>query len=191
MDGISAFLQKWRVKLGHVFALVIIAFAEPSLSFLIAGTVVSLLGEAIRIYSAGTIVKDEKLTRSGPYAFTRNPLYLGSFFMSLGFCIAAGNIYVLAAFFVFFFSVYYATILREETFLSRKFGEDFETFRREVPRFLPRLSPLPGAGHTSFDWAQVSRNKEYEGLAATLAILAILWAMGLSGWDIPRLLGLT
>ena len=190
MENVLAALQKWRVRLGHLFALVVLACARPETSFLIAGTIVSLAGEAIRIYSAGTILKDETLARSGPYAFTRNPLYLGSFLMSLGFCIAAANIYLLALFFVFFFSVYYATIYREEQFLKGRFGAEYEAFCRDVPRFFPRLSPAPGATRASFDWSQVRKNKEYEGLAATLVILAILWAMGLTGWNVPEMLGL-
>ncbi len=186
MDGVSAFLQKWRVRLGHLFAVCIVVFATPRLSTLAAGTVTALIGEAIRIYSAGVIDKNTTLSRTGPYAYTRNPLYLGSFFMYLGFCIASGNVYITASFFIFFFVVYYATILREEAFLRGKFGERYEVFCAEVPRFFPRPVPTRGEGTARFEWRRMMGNKEHEGLIATVVILALMWGMWFAGWTVIK-----
>lgn len=185
LEKTTIFLQKWRVRLGHVFGLLIIIFARPETKWLIVGAIVSLAGEAVRVVSAGSIMKDQKLSISGPYARTRNPLYFGSFLMYLGLCLAANNIWVTAAYFPFFFAVYYATIYREEKFLAEKFGAEYDAFKAAVPRFLPRLKPAKGAeAGGGFSFPLAMKNKEYEALAAVIVTLGALWAMGLTGWTI-------
>jgi protein-S-isoprenylcysteine O-methyltransferase Ste14 len=182
MENLTIILQKWRVRLGHMFSLAILLFAQPTVAFAAAGTAVTILGLAIRMAAAGCIQKDQVLSRHGPYAFTRNPLYLGSFFMVLGFCIAAGNHWVTAVFFPFFLGIYFATIYREEQFLRGRFGNDYARFCAEVPRFFPRLTPAARGGGW-FSLRQAMDNREYEGAGAALVILAILWAMALTGFS--------
>jgi hypothetical protein len=189
MECAAKFLQKRRVRLGHLFAVVVLVFARPRLEFLIAGTAIALAGEAVRIASAGYILKDKQLSIAGPYAFTRNPLYVGSFFMYLGFCVAASNIYVAAAFPPFFFVVYYATILREEAYLKEAFGADYEKFCSEVPRFFPRPRRPASSGADAgggFSFAQASKNKEYEAVIAVAVILGALWIMYLLKWHLIK-----
>lgn len=166
------------MRLGHLFTLALLFFATPEIGWLAAGTVLSLLGLAVRVAAAGCIHKDETLSRSGPYAFVRNPLYVGSFMMYLGFCVASGNVYIVAAFLPFFGVVYFATILREEAFLSEKFGEEFARFKREVPRFLPRVTPAAPLEKGWFGLQQAMKNREYEGMVAAVAVLCILWILG-------------
>lgn len=191
MVRVQEILQKWRVRLGHLFALAIIFFAKPQMEFLVAGTLLTAAGEALRIYSAGIINKDQTLSRLGPYSRVRNPLYLGSFIMSLGFCVAASNHYVtLIAYPLFFFPVYYSTIFREEAFLSGKFGDEYGRFCREVPRFFPSLRAAEGGGRAEFSWDQVKKNKEYEGLAAAVAIIIILWVMWALKWTFMGAIGI-
>ena len=184
MESATKFLQKWRVRLGHLFAILALALARPvHLRYLAAGTAVALAGEAVRIASAGYIQKDKTLSRTGPYAYTRNPLYLGSFLMYLGFCVAASNLYVIAAYIPFFFIIYYATIYREETYLKDAFGADYEQFKKETPRFFPRLLPARGNGAGGgFSFSQAAKNREYEGLIAIVIITGALWAMHFARW---------
>ena len=185
MEKIQIFLQKWRVRLGHLFGIVLLIFSRPEMRWLIAGTAVALAGEAIRIVSAGCIQKDTDLSVSGPYAFTRNPLYLGSFLMYLGFCIAASNGVVLAVFPPFFFIVYYATIFREEAYLSGAFGEKYAKYCSEVPRFFPGIrSSRAEGGALRFSLARAMGNREYEAMIAVVVILGLLWAMGLTGFRV-------
>lgn len=183
MEKILIFLQKRRVRIGHVFAVVILVFARPQPEWLAVGTALALAGEAIRVVSAGYIRKDTALSASGPYAFTRNPLYLGSFLMYLGFCVASANVFVLAAYFPFFFVVYYAAIVREEACLGSAFGEEYAKYCREVPRFFPRLRPCcrPAGGSLPFSFAQTVKNREYEAMIAAVVVLGLLWAMWLTG----------
>lgn len=184
VEKIMIFFQKWRVKLGHAFTIVLLFCAgPPHYRELIAGTAIALAGEAVRIAAAGLIRKDESLSRSGLYAYVRNPLYVGSFLMYLGFCVASGSVWIMIAFLPFFFIVYLATILREESFLRDKFGAEYDKFTAEVPRFMPRLSAAPGATPLNFSWKQAAANKEYEGAIATALVLGVLWAMGAAGFS--------
>jgi protein-S-isoprenylcysteine O-methyltransferase Ste14 len=188
METTTKFLQKWRVRLGHLFAIAALVCAKPTdIRYLAAGTAIALFGESIRIASAGYIQKDKTLSRSGPYAFTRNPLYVGSFLMYLGFCIAASNVYVIGAYVPFFFVIYYATIYREETYLREAFGAEYEKFCAEVPRFFPRLWPAHGSGSGGgFSFAQAAKNREYEGAIAIAIITVALWAMYFAKWHLIK-----
>jgi protein-S-isoprenylcysteine O-methyltransferase Ste14 len=182
VEKTQMFLQKWRVRLGHMFGIVVVVFARPHMEWLLAGTTLALAGEAIRVYSSGCIRKDTALSMAGPYAFTRNPLYVGSFLMYLGFCIAAANWIVLAVYFPFFFITYYATIFREEMFLRGVFKDAYNEYCKAVPRFFPRFRRLQkSADGLDFSFAQVMKNREYEAAIAIVIILALLWVMGLTG----------
>ena len=175
MDNITRFLQKWRVRLGHLFVLVLLIVAAPNLRAAAAGTVLVLIGAGLRVLSAGYIEKDEVLSLRGPYAHVRNPLYVGSFVMYLGFCFASGRPLIVVAYLPFFFCIYFATIFREEAFLTTKFGDRFAEYVRRVPRFLPRPTPAYKGGRGVFAWSQVWANREYEGLIAAIVILSLLW----------------
>ncbi|MEW5947118.1 MAG: isoprenylcysteine carboxylmethyltransferase family protein [bacterium] len=169
----ARFIQRWRVRLGHVFAVALVAAASPTGESLAAGCAVALAGAAYRVYAAGFIAKNEALSRSGPYARTRNPLYFGSFVMYLGFSVASGSAYVLAAFLPFFFVVYFTTIRLEEEYLRGRFGVEFEEYAGAVPQFFPALRARGGV-RGAFRWERVRANREYEGAAGCAVVIAAL-----------------
>lgn len=169
------FLTKWRVKLGHIFTLFLLFFASPDTLSLLAGGAVALAGEAFRVYSAGCIDKNQALARTGPYRWTRNPLYFGSFLLFSGFSVASGNYVIIAVFLPAFYLVYGATISVEEKFLRGKFGADFEVFAVETPRFFPAFS-FSRKGGGGFRWSQVKLNHEYEGAAGFVVVFGLLCA---------------
>ena len=117
-------------------------FARPGLLTLSIGLPVILLGEVIRIYASGYIYKGKEITMDGPYSLTRNPLYLGNFFLGLGFSIAAGNVFFPIIFIILFFFIYHATIEQEEAFLSNKFGEVYAHYKAKTSRFFPTPSSI-------------------------------------------------
>jgi hypothetical protein len=130
----------------------------------------------LRGYAAGYVRKNAELTRTGPYAHTRNPLYLGSMMIAFGFAGAAGSWLILAALAALFAAIYWPTIKSEEAFLRDKFA-GFETYAANVPRLLPRLTPAQTddvAG--SFSSKLYLHHREYQasmGAAAIYAALAI------------------
>lgn len=139
-----------------------------------AGAAVSLVGLLIRAWASGHIRKNDELATSGPYAYTRNPLYLGSFVLGLGFTIASGR-WVLGLLFVILFLGIYLPVMRVESgTLAQLFGEDFQRYAQVVPLFFPRATPFRTAeSATGFDRSLYIRYREYR---AALGLL-IAWAL--------------
>ena len=125
-------------------ALLLLIFAKPNLPGMIVGILLVLLGEGIRIWAAGHLQKNETLTLTGPYAYVKNPLYIGSILITTGFCILADNIYILALA-TFMFCFHYIPYKKkvEADRLQRIFGSRFEDYDQKVPDYLPRRTPYP------------------------------------------------
>jgi protein-S-isoprenylcysteine O-methyltransferase Ste14 len=137
---------------------------------------VAIVGLVIRGFAAGHLRKHQQLAISGPYAFTRNPLYLGSVFLAAGFSVASHSwisTLLLAAYLAIFYPV---VIRREQSELKAHYGDAFVEYSARVPAFWPRLSPaMPST--EKFSWPLYRKNREYEasiGLAVAMAILLIL-----------------
>jgi protein-S-isoprenylcysteine O-methyltransferase Ste14 len=178
---------------------VYLVFARPTADRLLAGATVLAVGCLIRAWAAGTIQKDRVLTTGGPYAYTRNPLYLGTLFVGLGVVVAGGQIAFLIAFLTFFAAIYGRTMLREQKYLENIFGEPYREYARTVPLFVPRLrvyrtrqEPEPGRGDGSalhwpapgegFSVERYRSNREYQVLiGAGLSFLALVLKLVLDG----------
>ena len=133
----------------------------------------------MRAWAAGQLQKNKELTVSGPYAHTRNPLYLGSFLVGLGVTVAGGVWAFALLFLVFFFVVYRRTMDRESVALEAHFGEPFVRYREAVPVFIPRITPYRpatelGQTPTRFSLDRYLRNKEWEAALGALAGFAFL-----------------
>ena len=131
-----------KIRLRAAWAMVplYLFFARPTVTLMVAGLVVALAGVLIRGWAAGSIRKNKVLTTHGPYAFTRNPLYFGSFLIGIGFGIASGEWWIFGLFLVFFFVIYGKTMRREEKRLAELFGDEFDRYASAVPRFVPRFA---------------------------------------------------
>ncbi len=141
------------------------------------GSVLSTLGQLIRIWASGHIEKTHTLATGGPYAHTRNPLYVGSVLMALGLLVAAGHpISVTAG--LAYLVVFYPVIIREEAkFLRGKFPSEYHDWAKHVPLFFPRLSP-GGPRESKFQTARLMANREWRSVLG-LALLAafMLWRL--------------
>ena len=137
----GTWIQRWRVPLGFVCAAAFVFFARPTLRMLLIGGSVSVLGLAVRAWAAGHIRKNAQLATSGPYAFTRNPLYLGSFLLGLGFTIASGRLILGLLFAALFLGIYLPVMRVEASHMAELFGEEFDKYKRAVPLFFPRFTP--------------------------------------------------
>ena len=132
------------------------------------------LGEGVRIWASGHIEKTAALATGGPYAHTRNPLYLGSLLLGAGFAVAAASPWVAIAILVYFVAFYPAAIRDEAAFLASRFGEEYASWARAVPLLMPR--PLPaGPRATRFEWRRVALNRERRTALAVPATLLLLW----------------
>ena len=149
-------------------------FARPEPATLAIGAVVSVFGLLLRAWAAGHIRKNSALATSGPYAFTRNPLYLGSFLLGLGFTIASGFWPLGILFVLLFLGIYFPVMRVESATLAELFGTEFEDYARQVPLFFPRITPYrSGDSYKEFDSRLYMRYREYR---AALGLL-IAWAL--------------
>jgi protein-S-isoprenylcysteine O-methyltransferase Ste14 len=175
--GWQRFARRARVPLGFVVAAVVLWFARPSLMTLAWSLLLVLPGLWLRGYAAGYVKKNAELTRTGPYAYTRNPLYLGSMGIAFGFAVAAGRWGLGLLLVVMFLAIYVPTILSEEAFLRGEFA-GFAEYARRVPRLLPRLTAakFEGAdvGGGRFDAERYRHHREYNACMGAAAIYAAL-----------------
>jgi protein-S-isoprenylcysteine O-methyltransferase Ste14 len=167
-------LQRVRVPLGFLFAVIFVVFARPDRLTLAAGGIVVALGLIIRGWAAGHIRKAEHLALSGPYAYTRNPLYLGSFVMGIGFVVASGVWWLALVFSALFIGIYLPVMRVEAEDMRQLFGSAFEEYERNVPLFGPRPTKWKRSD-AQFDRKLYLRYREYNaaiGAAAAMALLA-------------------
>jgi protein-S-isoprenylcysteine O-methyltransferase Ste14 len=164
------------VPLGFVFAVFYFWLAQPTWRSIALGAVVVVPGLLTRAFASGHVRKNEALATSGPYAYTRNPLYLGSLLIGMGFAVAARSWWIGVALVVMFFAIYVPVIKNEEAFLRDKFPE-FEDYARRVPRLLPRITPARSDdGGAGFSLSLYRKHREYNALIGALAMLAALVA---------------
>jgi protein-S-isoprenylcysteine O-methyltransferase Ste14 len=163
--------QKLRVPLGFAIAAVVLYLAEPTVTSILVGLPVAIVGGIFRALAAGVIRKDSTLATSGVYTLTRNPLYFGSSLLATGFAIMSAN-ELAAAFIIVPFGLIYPTVmLREEAHLAQLFPNEFRLYKAQVPRFFPRIK-LRNSG--SFSFAQYISNREYNtafGFSAALLVM--------------------
>ena len=168
----AAWASRWRVPLGFLLGGAYLYFCRPTAKILIAGGALAAAGVALRAYAAGHLVKNQSLAMSGPYACTRNPLYLGSAVIAAGFAVAGGSWILALAGAILFTAIYVPAIRREEEHLRREFGEVYDGYAQRVPLFLPRFRRP--AGGEKFQWKQYWKNREYEAFLGYLAAMIFL-----------------
>ena len=180
-----------RIILSIVIGSIFLYLATPTRTAILTGVPFILLGETIRTWASGFIKKDRELAQGGPYAFTRNPLYLGNFLIGVGFSIMANNIALFVLFLTTFSIVYGFTIKNEEKSLLAKFGDSYIAYKSRVPAFfpiriIPLFPPLKKGGEggfarwrnfsLNFDWHLVKRHREHHtwlGIAGCLMVFIL------------------
>jgi hypothetical protein len=180
--------MRWRVRTGYPVAVLYWVLARPNGRSIAIGGIVAALGLLVRGLASGYLRKDRELATGGPYATTRNPLYLGSSLMAAGF-IVAGRSWPAGLLVGIYFAVFYYAVMRnEEEDLRKRFGAAFEDYAARVPLFFPRgpkrkkserPSKLELEAAPKFSAAQYMKNHEYRALIGTGAGLAV---MGLRMW---------
>lgn len=165
------FVARMRVPSGFVLLAAYVWLARPSLESIARGTLIAIVGLAIRAWAAGHLEKNMALARSGPYAWVRNPLYLGTLTVAAGFVIAARRWELAALFAAVFALVYLPVVELEEQHLANLFPE-FADYKRRVPKLVPRMPHKPVM--KPFRWSVYRRNEEYKALGGFLIGLALL-----------------
>ncbi|HTI39428.1 MAG TPA: isoprenylcysteine carboxylmethyltransferase family protein [Vicinamibacterales bacterium] len=159
-------IARWRVPLGFLFGVAAVMLSRPSPRSLALGALVGVCGEAVRIWAAGHLEKGREVTRSGPYRWTRHPLYAGSSIMGVGLAIASRSLIVALLVIAYLAVTTAAAIRTEEAHLIEKFGSEYGAYREGTA--------APVVRH--FSLARAIRNREYRaalGFALVFTILAL------------------
>jgi protein-S-isoprenylcysteine O-methyltransferase Ste14 len=157
-------LARWRVFLGFVFAAIVVWLATPTPRSLMIGAAIAVIGESIRIWAAGHLEKSKEVTQSGPYRYTRHPLYLGSSLIGIGIAVIANN-WIVAAIVIAYLALTLTAAMRsEEAHLREKFGDAYDAYAER------RAAPMI----RQFSWARAVGNREHHTIAGLLAGFALL-----------------
>lgn len=160
--------------MGFLFAAFYIWRAHPNWPSLLIGIPIACVGIAVRALASGHIQKNREVTTSGPYAYVRDPLYLGSIIIGVGFAVAARDLWIGVALAVFFLAVYVPVIRSEQNYLRQHFPA-YDDYARRVPALLPRTLRFPGVTQ-DFSRELYFRHREYNALLGAAAMLAVLVA---------------
>ena len=181
--------KRIRVPMGFAFAALYLGFAHPTILSVILSLLLVLPGLWLRAYASGYVKKNQELTTTGPYAYTRNPLYLGSILIAFGFAGASASWVILILLAALFAILYTPTIQGEEAFLRATFPA-FDAYAKSVPRLLPRLTSASSAAVPGvFSRALYLQHREYNSLigsvAIYLALILRLWFDHLHAFALP------
>ena len=168
--------KKLRILLAWIGGVVLFFNSHISDTGFRQGVPWVVIGELIRLWASGYLQKKGKqLATAGPFAHVRNPLYVGNFFIGLGVCVISRNVPFLILFLIGFGILYAGTIHQEEKELKERFGKAYECYQKEVPRFLPRLTPYPGREKAAFQWRLLLKHREQVALLGIVLLLAGLY----------------
>lgn len=175
-------LAPWRVRGGYAVGLLYAWFADPTVPSLVLGSMIAAMGLLIRGAAAGYLRKNERLTTTGPYAYTRNPLYFGSSLLALG-LLVAGSSWIAALLVAAYVAAFYPAVIRFEAEHLRKLhGSTYDAYAAHVPLFFPRLTPAPAladaADSALFSWEQYKANREHHAAIGAAAAIALLGLKG-------------
>ena len=174
------FAQRIRVPAGFVLAPLLFISARPTAATLAAGAFVAVIGLAIRGWASGHLKKMEELTTSGPYAHTRNPLYLGTFLLGVGVAVGGGTLWFIGLFAAFYLVIYVPVMLAEAETMRSLFAQDYERYSKAVPLFAPRFTPYregyrSGKGR-GFDLGLYLQHREYRAAIGFVVAYGLLAA---------------
>ena len=181
-------IQRIRVPAGFLLIPLLLFIAKPTALSMVVGFVVALGGLAIRAWSSGCLKKNRELTTWGPYAFTRNPLYLGTFIMGIGVALGSGVAWFVVLFMIVYLVIYLPVMFAEADYMRELFPEAYGDYGRAVPLFVPRLTPYrassfgkagikeTSSGANRFQPSLYLRHREYNAALGVIAVFAFFIA---------------
>jgi len=170
----SRIARRIRVPLGFLFAAFYLWRARPTWLSIAIGVVIACCGLIIRALASGQVKKDRELTTTGPYAYVRNPLYVGSILLGVGFTWAARDVWIVVFLVIYFVLIYVPVIRGEQTYLRSQFA-GYAEYTQRVPSLVPRTLWLAGVTN-GFSRELYFRHREYNSLLGAAAIVVVLIA---------------
>jgi len=176
-------VRRFLFKTRHILALALLVLLATVMrpEWLPVAFAVSIFGQVIQTWCLSSLVKNWELTVRGPYLLARNPMYLGRYFLLLGFVLLLGNVWAVVAFTAIYYVYMLNRVKREERRLRKNFGADFEKYCSEVRRFVPNPFRIGGRGVWVFEWKLFWENHAHWNILGTLAAYAALYTYALLG----------
>ncbi|MFL6300349.1 MAG: methyltransferase family protein [Terriglobales bacterium] len=168
----AAAARRFRVPVGFVVAVLYVLLARPSWRSILYGSIIILPALLLRTAASGHVKKNQEVTTSGPYAYTRNPLYLGSMILMIGFGVASQNWWLAASLVIVFIALYWPVMRVEEHYLRQQFPE-FESYAQRVPRILPRAR-AQGTSSAAFSPELYRKHREYNAALGSVGMMILL-----------------
>jgi protein-S-isoprenylcysteine O-methyltransferase Ste14 len=193
MKKLASFLFKYRSYTPIPFLLVMIFFENANIWSMAAGLLIALSGEALRLWGVSWAGSETRTTGevggtflivSGPFAHVRNPLYVGNILIYTGIGVMSFALfpYLQIIGFLFFYFQYSLIVDEEERFLAQKFGEEYERFVENVPRFFPRITPYQSGNvvQPEYDIKKGLRSdrRSIQALLFVSMTIFLLWFIG-------------
>lgn len=182
-SGFRRLAQRIRVPAGFVLAPLLFIAAKPNWRWFIIGAAIAMVGLAVRAWASGYLKKNLELTTTGPYAHTRNPLYLGTFMLGSGIATSSGAWWFIALFMALYLLIYVPVMMAEAETLGKLFITEYAHYCQSVPLFLPRLTAYRAAGQPRaviserrFAWSQYLKHREYRAALGVVIVYALLAA---------------
>ena len=172
--SLEKIIYRWRVRTGSIGLILAIILAKPDLASFLTGLGICLIGLLIRTWSAGHLRKEKELAISGPYQYTRNPLYLANFVIGISVVVASRSWWVLGFFAAYFLLFYPLAIKKEMENMKELFPDEFDEYKRRVPAFFPSWRAYSFGSKNKFSWKLFRRNKEWRALVGAALFWLIL-----------------
>lgn len=169
-------VYRWRVRACFIGLILAILLSRPNLYSLFGGVGLCSLGLLLRTWASGHLKKEKELTISGPYQFTRNPLYLANFIIGISVILASYSWWMVGVFVAYFILFYPVTLLREKEKMNTLFPEEYEKYKKRVPFFFPSFKSLLSSNKNKFSWKLYKKNKEYKALLGAVLFWLIMTA---------------
>jgi len=175
-SGFEDIIYRWRVRAGFIGLILVILLSRATLYSLLGGMGLCLLAITLRTWASGHLKKEKELTISGPYQFTRNPLYLANFIIGASVVVASNSLWILGFFIVYFLIFYSVALKREREKMKELFPGEYEKYKKRVPFFLPSLKNSSSSNKNKFSWRLYKKNKECRALLGAVVFWLIMWA---------------
>lgn len=157
-------IHHWRTRAVFIGLILVLILSKPSLVSFVLGLGICLLGLLIRTWASGHLIKEKKLVVSGPYQYTRNPLYFANLIIGISVVVGSLSWFVLIIFVVYFLLFYPPAVKKERTKMKNLFSKEYEDYESKVPLFLPSLKPHRPPEKKQFSWGLYKKNKEYRAI---------------------------
>jgi protein-S-isoprenylcysteine O-methyltransferase Ste14 len=163
--------RRIRVPVGFLAAALYVLLAHPTWSSILFGSAVIVPALLLRTAASGHVKKNQEVTTSGPYAYTRNPLYLGSITLVIGFGVASRNVWLAVGLVITFIALYLPVICDEENHLRAQFPE-YGDYAQRVPRIIPKITKNMPSG--AFSSELYRKHREYNAALGSIGMMILL-----------------